>query len=114
MITFQIARGAEVITMSIGYDNGEVLTLVDASRPETYNLHLYGETVPEEYANSLYDPVFAAADFSLDIVKMRMISRDGVSTPSGNFAVFYESGVIVRFFGSGTPEEIYTMCATGI
>ena len=35
-------------------------------------------------------------------------------TPRGNFSVLYEGGVLIRFSGRGTAEEIWEMfCSMG-
>ena len=54
----------------------------------------------------------AVKDFNLEIVKSRMKSYDDqgdTDTPRGNFSVLYEGGVLIRFSGRGTAEEIWEM-----
>lgn len=94
---------------------------VDVERTEIYDQRLYdvpyGETVPREYWQTFDNPVFAAEDLSLEIIKSRMKSYDDkgdTDTPRGNFSVLYEDGVLIRFSGRGTPEEIWEMfCSIG-
>ena len=65
--------------------------------------------------NIFSDPVFAKDDFSLEIVRSRVLSYSGdsddTSTPRGQFSVLYD-GVLVCFSGRGTPEEIWEMFAS--
>lgn len=94
---------------------------VDIARAETYDVRLYeipyGETVPEEYREVFQDPVFAMEDLSLEVIRSRVVSyqdRGDTATPRGNFRVLYPEGVLVRFNGRGTPEEIWEMfCSMG-
>ena len=59
----------------------------------------------------------AGKDFNLEIVKSRIKSYDDqgdTDTPRGNFSVLYEGGVLIRFNGRGTAEEIWEMfCSMG-
>lgn len=94
---------------------------VDVEETESYDQRLYevpyGETVPEEYRQTFDNPVFAVEDFNLEIVKSRIKSYDDqgdTDTPRGNFSVLYEGGVLIRFNGRGTAEEIWEMfCSMG-
>ncbi len=94
---------------------------VDIARAEIYDVRLYeipyGETVPEEYREVFQDPVFAVEDLSLEVIESRMASYNDsgdTDTPRGNFRVLYPDGVLVRFNGRGTPEEIWEMfCSMG-
>lgn len=89
---------------------------VDVNRPETYDVHLYeipwAETVPEEYRESMDQPVFASGDFDLEIVRSRMIQQEAsgdTDTPRGNFAVIYPDNRVIYFQGRGTAEEVWEM-----
>ncbi len=110
-------RGMDSIMLFIRQvKEGETVQTVDAARPETYDERLYeiphAETVPEEYRQTINSPVFAKDDFSLEIVCSRVLSygmdSGDTSTPRGNFSVLYD-GVLVRFSGRGTPEQIWEM-----
>lgn len=92
------------------------LAVADLSRPETYDVRLYEipycDSVPSEYQEIFDHPVFNASDLSLAVVEARMKSvadRGDTDTPRGNFSVLYGSGVLVRFSGRGTAEEIWEM-----
>lgn len=94
-------------------DNPET---VDVEKTETYDVGLYeipyGDTVPAKYREVFSDPLFAAEDMSLEVVssRMRSVSDAGdTNTPRGNFSVLFPNGVVLRFNGRGTAEEIWNM-----
>lgn len=114
------SRGMDYITLHLERP-GNAPATVDVGKPETYDQRLYevpyGETVPREYWHLFDNPVFAREDLSLEIVKSRMKSyedRGDTDTPRGNFGVLYPEGVLIRFSGRGTAEEIWEMfCSIG-
>lgn len=115
-ITVTWTRGMDYIMISVSLAESEGTVTVDITKPETYDVHLYeipyGETVPEEYRQVFNDPLFAAEDLSLEVVGSRMKSvRDAgdTDTPRGSFSVLYPDGVVLRFNGRGTAEEIWKM-----
>lgn len=121
MISIYWTKGMDDIMIWVS-DIGNVadmegLSIADVSKPETYDEHLYdipyADTVPEEYGEIFYNPIFRAEDFTEDIVAARMKAPVGDSgdtnTPRGNFAVLYKSGVLVRFNGRGTTAQIWQM-----
>lgn len=90
--------------------------IADPARTETYDVSLYeipyGDTVPREYLEIFDHPVFKESDFSLEMVKARMKTipdAGDTDTPRGNFAVWYDSGILVEFSGRGSAEEIWEM-----
>lgn len=99
----------------------ELPETVAVDRKEMYDEHLYevpyAETVPEEYRESFDNPVFAEEDLSLEVIQSRMKSYDDAGdtdTPRGDFSVLYQDGVLARFTGRGTAEEIWEMfCSMG-
>ena len=113
-------RGMDSITLHLERTANPPAT-VDVEETESYDQRLYevpyGETVPEEYRQTFDNPVFAVEDFNLEIVKSRIKSYDDqgdTDTPRGNFSVLYEGGVLIRFNGRGTAEEIWEMfCSMG-
>lgn len=114
------SRGMDSITLHLERTANPPAT-VDVEETESYDQRLYevpyGETVPEEYRQTFDNPVFAVEDFNLEIVKSRIKSYDDqgdTDTPRGNFSVLYEGGVLIRFSGRGTAEEIWEMfCSMG-
>lgn len=114
-LTVRWARGMDSITLHLER-TGNTPATVDVEKTESYDQRLYevpyGETVPGQYRQTFDNPVFAAEDFSLEIVESRMKSYDDqgdTDTPRGNFGVLYPDGVLVRFSGRGTAEEIWEM-----
>lgn len=108
-------RGMDYIEVVVTAESSAPDT-VDVSRPETYDERLYeipyGTSVPAQYLESILNPVFSLEDFSLEIVESRMISHSDsgdTDTPRGNFAVLYPDGVVVRFTGRGTAQEIWDL-----
>lgn len=95
----------------------EKFLIADISKPKTYDVRLYeipyADTVPEEYREIFEHPVFAEQDLSLNIVKSRMKISDADSgdtdTPRGMFSVLYDDGILVKFNGRGSAEEIWEM-----
>lgn len=114
-------RGMDYIHLSMRTPE-ETCRTVDIGIPETYDVRLYevpyGETVPEEYREVFDNPVFAWEDMSLDIVESRMKvyeDRGDTATPRGNFSVLFPEGVLVRFTGRGSAEQIWEMfCSMGL
>ena len=108
-------RGMDSITLHLERTGNPPAT-VDVEKTESYDQRLYevpyGETVPREYWQTFDNPVFAAEDFGLEIIESRMKSYDDqgdTDTPRGNFGVLYPDGVLARFSGRGTAEEIWEM-----
>lgn len=115
-IMLHITEFYAIASMPADVNNAFQKRIVDPAKPETYDVSLYeipyGETVPEEYREIFDHPVFKEADFSLELVKARMKSlpdAGDTNTPRGNFAVLYDSGILVEFNGRGSAEEIWAM-----
>lgn len=114
-LTICWSRGMDSIVLRLK-KTASLPRTVNVERPELYDESLYeipyGESVPEEYREIFNNPVFAAEDLSLDVVKSRMMvyeDQGDTDTPRGNFGVLYPNGVLVRFSGRGTAEEIWEM-----
>lgn len=109
-------RGMDYIMIFLSITQEENLETVDVERTETYDERLYeipyGDTVPAEYREVFDDPLFAAEDLSFEVVSSRMKSvadAGDTDTPRGNFSVLFPDGVVLRFNGRGTAEEIWNM-----
>ncbi len=90
--------------------------IVDISKPETYDVHLYEipycDSVPDEFYLVFHYPIFVEKDFSLEVIRMRMKSvadKGDTNTPRGNFGVLYDSGILIEFIGDGEAESIWKM-----
>ena len=109
-------KGMDYIEIIITKVDAADIQLTDITAEETYNVHLYdipyAETLPKEYRTIFDNPVFEAEDLSLELIEKRMktIADAGdTATPRGNFSVLYEEGVLVKFGGRGTAQEIWEM-----
>lgn len=109
-------KGMDSIEITLSRVETDEVQLTDIRAEETYNVHLYdipyAETLPKEYRDTFNDPVFAAKELSLQLIEKRMKSfsdAGDTDTPRGNFSVLYEDGVLVRFGGRGTAQEIWEM-----
>lgn len=113
------SKGMDTIMLTVmNYEDRQEVRerIVDISKPETYDVHLYeipyADTVPEEYRAVFSNPIFRENDLTAEVVQTRMKSvadAGDTDTPRGNFAVLYESGVLVRFNGDGSPMRIWEM-----
>ena len=115
-ITVSWTRGMDYIMISVSAVVPEDVVTADLKKPETYDERLYeipyADTVPQEYWKVFDNPVFAIEDLSLEVVKSRMKSVEDAgdtNTPRGMFSVLYTEGILVRFNGRGTAEEIWDM-----
>lgn len=112
-------KGMDDISLFIRIPDAAALSdlqTTDVARPETYDVRLYeipyGETVPQEYWQQFDNPVFREEDFGQEVVEARMKTvqdAGDTGTPRGNFAVLYDSGVLVRFSGRGNAGDIWEM-----
>ena len=108
------SRGLDYIQLSM--EQTERCDTIDINVSERYDVRLYeipyGETVPQEYWRDFDDPVFAWEDFSMEIIESRMHSYEDngdTNTPRGNFCILFPDGVLMRFRGRGTVEQIWEM-----
>ena len=108
------SRGLDYIQLSMEQTQG--CDTIDINVSERYDVRFYeipyGETVPQEYWRDFDDPVFAWEDFSLEIIESRMCSYEDsgdTNTPRGNFSILFPDGMLMRFRGKGTVEQIWEM-----
>lgn len=108
-------KGMDSISIIISVES-DLAKVANVEETESYDVRLYEipyvETVPEEYREVFYAPVFLREDLSLEIIEARMKSvtdAGDTDTPRGNFSVLFDNGVLVRFNGRGTAEEIWQM-----
>lgn len=109
------SRGMDFIQWSVVQEASAPET-VDADRPESYDVRLYeipwADSVPEEYRQSIDNPVFDSGDLTLEIVRSRMAvyeDQGDTDTPRGRFGVLYPDNYVVYFNGRGTAEEVWEM-----
>ena len=119
-VTMTWLRGMDHIMISVSSVEPGTVETVDISKPETYDERLYGipyaDTVPEEYRESVDNPVFDFSDMDfetgLELMNSRMISYDDAGdtdTPRGRFSILVEDEILLYFNGRGTPEEVWNM-----
>lgn len=118
-VTVLWVNGMDTIHISITRCTEEMLAgiaLTDTSKPERFDVHLYevpyADTVPEEYRVNFDNPVFSEQDFTKEVVESRMKSyadNGDTDTPNGRFSVLYEDGILVRFNGDGSAQDIWKM-----
>lgn len=119
-VTMIWTRGMDNIMVSVSNVAPGTMETVDITKPETYDERLYeipyAETVPEEYWESMNNPVFDFSDMDydngLELMNSRMISYDDAgdtNTPRGHFTILIEDKILLYFNGRGTPEEIWNM-----
>ena len=108
------SRGLDAIQVFM--ERTEDCDTVDINAPERYDERLYevpyGESVPEEYREDFENPVFAWEDFSREVIESRMRSYEDsgdTDTPRGNFSILFPDGILLRFYGRGTAEQIWDM-----
>lgn len=115
-VTVSWTRGMDYIMISVSMAMPEDMESVDVEQTEAYDVWLYevpyAETVPAQFRQVFDHPLFAAEDMSLEVVKRRMKTYEDAgdtATPRGDFSILYPDGVMVRFNGRGTAEEIWSM-----
>ena len=88
--------------------------LMDASKPELYDVRLYeipwGETVPEDVREAgFFDPVFAQKDLTEDVVSARLYEADDTGDVSGLrmcFGVWNDdAGVLIEYDAKGLTAQ---------
>lgn len=114
------------VRWSRGYDDVEVdvcrcpekeYSTVDVDAPEQYDVRRYdipwSESVPEEYRDTVYDPVFRAEDMSFSVVQARTLYRNDTGegrAVSIRFAVLHPDGTLVKYICKGlTAEQVWAM-----
>ena len=114
------------VRWSRGYDDVEVAVcrcsqpqyaLADVNAPEQYDVRRYdipwSESVPEEYRDTVYDPVFRAEDMSFSVVQARTLYRNDTGeerTSRIRFSVLHPDGTLVRYICKGlTAEQVWAM-----
>lgn len=114
LLTIMWCKGMDDISFFI--QQTEECDTVDIQKPETYDVRLYeipfGQTVPKEYRTVFDNPVFSWEDFSVEVLESRMYTvedRGDTNTPRGNFSILFPDGVIVKFTGKATVNQIWEM-----
>lgn len=109
-------KGLDYLSFTIIKTEVPPESFIDLTVPESYDVHLYdipyGETVPEQYREAFNNPIFKGEELTPAVIEDRMktmMDSGDTPTPKGNFAVFYEEGILVEFRGCGEPDTVWQM-----
>ncbi len=115
------------VRWSRGYDNVEVdvrlpeggtkYEPVSIEDPAGYDVRLYaipwGDSVPGQYDDTFYNPVFRSADMSRGIVEARaytVADRGDTDGPRMNFSVLHPDGTLVEYHCKGiTVDQVWAL-----
>lgn len=109
------SRGYDEVEVSVSLPEGEGREAeepVDVRVPESWDWRLYegaiyGSTIPEEYQDGFFSPVFRAEELSPDVVEGRMRPHD-TGGESCRFSVLYDSGAVASYTCSGlSAREVW-------
>jgi len=115
------------VRWSRGYDDVEVdvrlpedgtkYAPVNIEEPAGYDVRLYaipwGDSVPDQYDDTFYNPVFRSADMSRGIVEARaytVADRGDTDGPRMNFSVLHPDGTLVEYHCKGiTVDQVWAL-----
>ena len=113
------SRGYDDMTIMVYLPEGETVwgNVVDADRPETYDLRLYpvprADSVPEAYRETVDNPVFRAEDMSRDLMAARAYTVEDAGDTGGvriSFSVLHPDNTLVQYDAKGlTVEELWAL-----
>ena len=91
--------------------------VVDVGAPETYDLRLYpvprADSVPEEYRETVDNPVFRAEDMSREIVEARAYAPNEAGDTNSlriSFSVLHPGGTLVGYNCEGlTVDRVWAL-----
>lgn len=86
---------------------------VDVDNPASYDLRLYEipwcDSVPEEYQQTISNPVFLAEDVTWEVLQAREQRNTDSGTTRFQFEILYPDGVSVRYMANITAAELWAM-----
>lgn len=86
---------------------------VDVENPASYDLRLYEipwcDIVPEEYLQTISNPVFLAEDVTWEVMQAREQQNTDSGTSRFQFEILYPDGVSVRYMANITAEELWAI-----
>lgn len=113
------SRGYDDVTMMIYLPEGETVwgNVVDVNKPETYDVRLYpvprADSVPEEYRETVDNPVFRAEDMSRDLAAARAYTVEDAGDTDGvrmSFSVLHPDNTLVQYDAKGlSVEEMWSL-----
>ncbi len=108
------SRGYDQLSVNIVLPEGETVwgNVVDVDKPETYDVRLYpiprADSVPEEYRETVDNPVFRAQDLSRDILDARAYTAEDAGDTSGvrmSFSVLHPDNTLVSYSAKGLDAD---------
>lgn len=110
------SSGYDDIRIWVSRVSADEIVFVDVKNTASYDVYAYEipytDSVPGEYYEAFFHPVFRASDITQELIGKRMKSvKDAgdTTTPRGNFAVWFEEGILWEFNGSADPRDVWTM-----
>lgn len=110
------SKGYDDIRIWVSRASVDEIAFVDVKNTASYDVYAYEipyeDSVPGEYYDAFFHPVFRASDMTRELIGKRMKSvKDAgdTTTPRGNFAVWFEEGILWEFNGSADPRDVWTM-----
>lgn len=113
------SRGYDDVTMMVYLPEGETVwgNVVDVDRPETYDIRLYpiprADSVPQEYRETVDNPVFRAEDMGRDLVAARAYTLEDAGDTDGlrmSFSVLHPDNTLVQYDAKGlSVDEVWAL-----
>ena len=110
------SKGYDDIRIWVSRVSVDEIAFVDVKNTASYDVYAYEipyeDSVPGEYYEAFFHPVFRASDMTRELIGKRMKSvKDAgdTTTPRGNFAVWFEEGILWEFNGSADPRDVWAM-----
>ena len=106
--------GYDDVTIRVELPEGDTVwgNVVDVSAPETYDLRLYpiprADSVPEEYRETVDNPVFRAEDMSREVVEARAYTPNEQGDTNSlriGFSVLHPDGTLVDYSCEGLSVD---------
>ncbi len=109
------SAGQELLVSIFDYTEQDAAYLVDINQKECYDLRLYevpyADSVPEQYWETIQNPLFRLEDFSEEQVAARILYQNepGDEKFQGQFSLFLEEqGIVVQFNATRlSPAEMF-------
>ena len=111
--------GYDDVTIRVELPEGDTVwgNVVDISAPETYDLRLYpiprADSVPEEYRETVDDPVFRAEDMGREVVEARSYTPNEQGDTNSlriGFSVLHPDGTLVDYSCEGlSVDQVWTL-----
>lgn len=108
--------GYDGLSVTIDRAPREELLPVDPALPESYDVRLYdipwADTVPEEYWQTLSNPIFRAEDMTEDLLAARAETyhdAGDTGTPRFSLSILHPDGILVRYTAKMSQEALWAI-----